>query len=352
MKVASPTPPAGTKRRAHAIDLLRLLAAVQMISGHTIDALIAPEHRAGSVWAWWTWIRGLTAVAFLFASGVSFAMVAAQSPERRGPRLRRAGQLIAISYALHPPVALFSADAALRDASLRELFAVDVLACIGVTLLVLELIAARLPARAFAPVSGALGVVALLTAPLGASLQPTGIAMSLLDYVTKAGGSLFPLLPFSGFALLGASVGTVARPREPGWRAASVFAASSAACLLAAAIGRAVSASPPHELYYAWPVASLSRLGVVLGIALVLTIVTSRVSSLPAWTTKLAGETLFLYVSHLLALYVGGVGLVHFLGGSLSLAASIAVSVVLVVACSAGALGWDAYRERRALTAR
>lgn len=332
--------------RAHGIDLLRLLAAVQMISGHTIDALIAPAWRVGEGWARWTMIRGLTAVAFLFASGVAFAMVAAQSPERRAARVKRALTLIAISYALHPPVAIFSSDVVLRDASIASFFAVDVLACIGVTLLVLEALA-RLGPRAFAIGSGALGVLSILLAPLCAGIDANGLAEPLLDYLTKSGGSLFPLLPFAGFALIGACIGAVARPREHGWRASITWGAAAAIFGAAAYALSALEATPSHEAYYAWPAASFGRLAAVLGLALVLTLATRGIERLPTWMTTLAGETLFLYVSHLLALYVGGIGLVHFWGGQLSLGESLAAALALIVACALAALAWARRGEKR-----
>lgn len=333
--------------RAHGIDLLRLLAAVQMISGHTIDALIAPAWREGEGWARWTMIRGLTAVAFLFASGVAFAMVAAQSPERREARVKRAVMLIGISYALHPPVALFSSDAALRDASIASFFAVDVLACIGVTLLLLEGLAA-LGARRFALASGGLGLAAILLAPVTAGIEADGIAEPLLDYVTKSGGSLFPLTPFAGFALIGASIGAFARPREHGWRAATTYAVSAAALGAVAYAWSVLAPAPAHEAYYAWPAASFGRIAAVLALALVLTLATRRIERLPTWMTTLAGETLFLYVSHLLALYVGGIGLVHFWGGQLSLGESVAAALVLIAVCALAALAWARRGEKRA----
>ena len=339
-------------RRAHAIDLLRLVAAVQMISGHTMDALIAPEYRRGDAWATYTSVRGLTAVAFLFAAGVSFAMVAAHAPERRRARALRAGQLIGISYALHPPVALFASDAAARLASLRELFAVDVLACIGVSLLALELLALKLSSRAFTIASAAVGLTLVLASPLVAPIDASGLATPLLDYVTKSGGSLFPLFPFAGYAFLGAAIGGLARPRDAGWRPAAVLAVTALVLGLASLAYRTLSSTPASEHFYAWPAASFARLAVVVALALALTLATLRLDALPRWVTTLGGETLFLYVSHLLALYVAGIGLVHFFGASLSVGASAAAAVAMVVACCAAALGWTRYRDRRALTER
>jgi uncharacterized membrane protein len=333
-------------RRAIGIDLLRLIAALQMISGHTVDALIAPEHRVGAAWATYTSIRGLTAVAFLFAAGASFAMVARGSPNRRRARVGRTVELIVISYVLHPPVALFSSDDAARLASLRELFAVDVLACIGVSLLALELLA-RVPARWFALASAIVSLVFLLGAPLVEPIDPSGAAAPLLDYFTKRGGSLFPLFPFAGFAFAGAAISELARPREDRARSAKVFAAFAIAVGVAAAAWNAASSAPPPDAFYAWPAASFARLAIVASLTCALTLATLRVEQLPEWATKLAGETLFLYVSHLLALYVAGIGLVHWIGASLSVEAAAAAAVTMVIACCAAALGWNRWRAIR-----
>lgn len=340
--------PAATSSRAHAIDLLRLVAALQMITGHTIDALLSSEHRVGHVYATWSWIRGLTAVAFLFAAGISFAMVAPGRPDRRASRLRRAAMLLGIGYALHPPAAIFSADAAARDASLREFFAVDVLSCIGVSLLTLEALAARLRGRAFAAASIGLGLALLLVAPWTARLAPSGLALPVLDYVTRRGGSLFPLTPFAGLALLGAGVGTLARPREGGARTAATLAAFAASCFVAAWLAARLWAPPEAIEYHAWPVLSFERLGIVVVITLALVLATWRVQRLPRFVTDLGGETLFLYVSHLLVLYVGGVGLARWLGGRLDVGESVLAAVLMALACSAAGLAWSARKRARA----
>ena len=52
--------PQSEPRRVVFIDVLRLIAAFQMIQGHTLDALLASELRRGPWFAAWTFARGLT----------------------------------------------------------------------------------------------------------------------------------------------------------------------------------------------------------------------------------------------------------------------------------------------------
>ena len=60
------------RRRVVFLDLLRLVASVQMIQGHTVDGLLATELRHGWAYDAWTFLRGLTAASFLVASGLAF----------------------------------------------------------------------------------------------------------------------------------------------------------------------------------------------------------------------------------------------------------------------------------------
>src|SRR5262245_34139551 len=71
------------------IDALRLLAAVQMVQGHTIDAVLDRAYRHGAVHALWSQARGLTSVAFLFAAGLAYARVALTKPARAGDAAHR-----------------------------------------------------------------------------------------------------------------------------------------------------------------------------------------------------------------------------------------------------------------------
>src|SRR5688572_6443365 len=125
--------PANTSpKRVVFVDALRIFAAVQMIQGHTIDALLAPVYRSGAIFDGWTFSRGLTSTTFLFAAGLSFVLASAGAKDpqlARRRRVRRGLELIVIGYLMHAPVGiLFGSE---PSAAMAEALSVDVLQCIG-----------------------------------------------------------------------------------------------------------------------------------------------------------------------------------------------------------------------------
>jgi hypothetical protein len=317
-----------------------------MVQGHTIDAVLAPQYRAGAVHAGWLWLRGLTSVAFLFAAGAAFHLATLrdfdrQRTDRAGVsrrlqapgrfaaalRFRRAMTLVLLGYALHVPLSLpFVRDSAVGALLVRQAFAVDVLQCIGVCLALLEALALLLPsARAVELACALLAALALGLSPLTASLDP-GAWFPLLAYVTPRAGSLFPLLPWAGHVLLGAASARVLflAPRR-GLRLAL------AGCVLVAATR-------------AWPMTAapapdhLSRLGFVLLSLALLSTIERKAAALPAWAWVLSGETLFIYVFHVLLVYGQGVGLGALVGPALGPAAAARLALGMIALSFAGAL--------------
>jgi uncharacterized membrane protein len=331
--------------RVVAIDLLRLVMSFQMIQGHTIGALLDPRFAEGPMHEAWTFLRGLTAVGFLTAAGASYAL-ASRTPSRDPlRRLRRAALLVTVGFLLRPPADALSPDPLLRAAAWDAFFAVDVLQCIGVTLLGLE-VAARVSPRARSPlVAGAIGAGFLLAAPLLAPLSAEAPLRWALDWVTRSGGSLFPLFPWAGFVWIGLALAP--------WIEAST-APRGALSLGAVGVGLAALGHfaqgwlppvPPAE-YYAWPPFSLERLGLVLALVALLALAGRRLV-LPRWGRTLAEETLVLYVVHLVLLHAAGFGLVHWVGPTLDPLAALGVAAVMMAVSASAALGWAALRARR-----
>ena len=324
------------------VDLLRFVAAFQMLQGHTVSALLAPAYRVGKWYAVWSAARGLTSVAFLFAAGLAFQITTAREyasakPARRHARALRALRLIALGYLLHLPLAvLWSSDA--RDVQLawERFIAVDVLQCIGVAMLALEALAWALSTpRRVAWASAALGSALLYLAPLAES-GAVGFAPRVLTaYLTSRDGSLFPLLPWSAHVFLGVACGALV-DREPA--RAAVRLATASACLFGAATAVRLLASESLVSE------QLSRLGSVVLVTGVLALLSRRMQRLPAWLQVLAGETLFLYVFHVLLVYGDGVGLAERIGPRLTPAAAILAALGVVLSSFAAAL---AYRRAR-----
>jgi uncharacterized membrane protein len=205
----------------------------------------------------------------------------------------------------------------------------------------------RLSPRARSPlVAGVVGAFFLFAAPLFSPLEAEPPVRWLLDWVTRSGGSLFPLFPWAGFVWLGLAVAPwIEAATEPrGALRLGVLGATLAA------IGHFVQPYVPHlspEQYYAWPPFSLHRLGLVLVLFTGLAMLGRRLA-LPPWARTLAKETLVLYVVHLVILHASVFGLIHWIGPTLHPLAAVAVAAVVIAVSAAAALGWAALKARRA----
>jgi uncharacterized membrane protein len=333
----------GSTRRVHAIDLLRLVMSVQMIQGHTIASLLEPEARSGAGYGAWTFVRGLTAVGFLLAAGASYWLVsereqgAEQVADGRSRRVRRALLLIGIGFLSRLPIGVLSGDGEHALAALDAFFAIDVLQCIGVSLLMLEgLRRIRAPLGLLAVL---VAVPLILLAPFTTGLESERPLRWVLDWVTRRGGSLFPLLPWSGFLLIGVALGPLIAKTRTARGSLGVIALGA----LIAVVGRSfveLLPDPAPNGFYAWPPFSLLRVGLVLVITGTLGLVSVRVRSLPPWMRILAGQTLVLYLVHLFILHAGGIGLAHSIGATLSWGSSIGVAVILVIVSVGAGLMW------------
>ncbi len=129
------------------LDLLKAIALVEMIHGHTLDALLSPLQKLSDFWIFWQNVRGFTAPLFLFASGIAFAISTLKRKEyfyiskKFLNRIRRIIFIITLGYVLHLPY--FSLRKTLFKSTLSDLnsfFNVDILQCIGVSILILQIV--------------------------------------------------------------------------------------------------------------------------------------------------------------------------------------------------------------------
>jgi acyltransferase len=332
------------------VDLLRFVAALQMLQGHTIAALLAPEYRHGVVYALWSTARGLTSVAFLFAAGLSFYLaterpVATATGRRR--RVLRALRLIAIGYLLHFPVGVVSSSPATRVRALHELAAVDVLQCIGVSVLLLEALRTLFSstrARVLAALAMAVGLFAL--APLAGQLSATGPLRPVLAYLTPSGGSLFPLTPWAAHVFAGFACGAVVRmgaaaPGTSPLGSLGVRLGSIAGLVTLVAVALLACAAPRVLADH------LSRLAGVLAMVWMLWFAGERLKAVPASVAILAQHTLLLYVFHVLLVYGQGVGLGVWIGPRVGPGWAVIAAVFVIGASSAVALGYDRLARAR-----
>jgi len=342
-------------RRVVLVDLLRLFATFQMVQGHTLDAVLDQSVRHGGAFDVWIWTRGLTSVAFLFAAGFSFHLATLARLDRHladpvavRRRLRRGLLLIVLGYALHLPVAALGADPTVARAALSEAVIVDVLQCIGLSILVLEGLALLLRKTVRVITAAALlAVAAIALAPLAAAVEPAGPLTPLLNYLSPRAGSIFPMLPWAGYVFAGVVAAAVAVPR-PGrstLRPALVLltggvALAVAGLLLAATQGPAALGAPAVG-------PGILKLGVVVTVAGLLGLAARSIARLPRALEILAGETLIIYASHVLFLYGAGWGLAHTVGPTVALGPAVALAAIIIAASACVGLAWHRLKRVR-----
>jgi YHS domain-containing protein len=350
----SDTLAAPTANRIHFVDVLRLIALAQMVNGHTLHAVLREDVRQGDVYQGYLWFRGLVSVAFMLVAGFAFHVttVARFEQHRRDRaavqrRVMRALQIIAIGFLLRLPLsALLTLNVRGLALGLMGLTRIDVLPCIGVSLLVLEGLVAicRRPGEVVIACLG-LSIVCALAAPWGASLPATGAIAFLTGWLGPQGGSAFPLLPFSGYVFAGVVLGAVALPAgaRTAVRVPSPRLLASSALLFPVswlAAHAPWSLARPSSVAVHTPAFFVLKLAVVTLAVALLARALRGVRALPEPLRVLAGETLAVYVFHLLMLYGFPFNLHARFGTTLSLTPALSLSVLMLFSSAAVGIGW------------
>jgi uncharacterized membrane protein len=324
-------PLTGNTDRIQAFDWLRGIAVLVMAQTHAVQLLRA-ELRAAPGFHWVDFVDGLVAPSFLFAAGFSLSLVqvrAAAGGQRKArftKSLQRVGEVLVVATLLN----------ALWFPVLQQphwLYRLDILHCLGLSLLVALPIVWALSARpVFVAVAlGALSVVAFAVAPFG-----EGVTGWPARFFNEASGSTFPLLPWCGHVFAGAAVGA--------------FVASGRARLAWAVVATAVIGFtvwkltpwitplyPKHELWRTGPGPHALRLMFVCWIALALMAaelwIGERLSRVRAFVDTFGQNSLAAYVFHLLFLFyepIGGASFRAQWGGSLDYVQLSVASAALI----------------------
>lgn len=337
--------------RIQAIDFARMLATIFMIQGHALDVLLAPQYRQGNFYDSWLFLRGLTAPMFLVLAGCSFTLASRPgadgmfgAPSTAWRRVRRFVGLILIGYVMHMPVRWFS-DLRYADGAALQLWAqVDVLQCIGVSLLGLQALALiTRKARRFAIATCAIGSLAVLISPLMWSSAAVGrLPLPLAAYLNGSSGSLFPLFPWSGYVFLGAAIGYLCATRPQ-----RVSAMLALAGVMLAAGGVVLQKIPftlygPMDFWRTSPNVVLVRLGGVCLLVAIVGLATRWIPSLTSPSKILGRESLIAYVAHVFILYGSSwnIGLRQAVGATLNPAHTLLAILLLTLASVAVAFFW------------
>lgn len=342
-------------RRVIFIDLARALAIVFMLYGHTIDAILAPEYRTGTVFDIWQFQRGLTSSLFLLLSGFAFSIATARHWQSHltlsralWKRVRRFLLFIALGYAIRLPVVPFSRMATASEAAWHTWFGVDILQLVGVTLVAAQLLVLiTRTRRRFGIVALVLALLITLVTPFFWSYPWQAVPEWLVSYVSIRNGSPFPLLPWSAFILAGAAIGQI----YAHWGASQHARYANYVLLIPGVVTLVVGILLSYKqvlLFGAGPYAFvpgniLERAGVCLLIMGVIAHASRRVTQLPHLFGAVAQESLLIYVGHLMIVF-GSVwypGLFNIYGQTRTPLQILPIVVLLISVMALAAYGWN-----------
>ena len=326
-----------------------------MVQGHTLDVLLTPASQYSPWYNFWLFCRGFTAPMFLTLSGFGFAIATLrhwQDHLHFGPtvakRLRRFAFFVILGYSMRIPVrSLRDLRWASPDAW-HEFLQVDVLQTIGFTLIILQLLVwvLRTPGR-LAAVTGPLSLIITLVSPLAwHSRLVNSLPLALKSALIGSTGSLFPMMPWSEYIFLGATLGigyVVVGQSNP-----SLLRKAIPVGLLLLGIGIELERVSAHIYGHVdfWPTSPhlfIARAGFVAAALGLATYVERFLPVSPRTVQSLAEESLLVYFVHVVLLYGSSwnPGIKQYLGGSMGFAHAYPLVIALISVMLVMALYWN-----------
>ncbi len=195
------------------LDTIRAFAILMMLQGHFVSSLLADAYRDTENFFYNAWLfgRGFTAPLFFTITGlvVVYLLFRNDDPEKQNKRVsktaKRALKLILWGYVLNTNIFYV-----LMGYFSKGFFAVNVLHCLGLGLLVLMglfLAIGRENKKFFQNLLLVLGIVFFLFEPAVSSHEFAIKNRFFLGYLTKANGSVFTPLPWLGYTFIGGYLG-------------------------------------------------------------------------------------------------------------------------------------------------
>lgn len=329
------------------IDLLRGWSIILMIEPHLFNTFLLPELKQTGWFSIVTFINGLIAPAFLFVSGFVFEVSSGSKLDDMRKfklpfwkKLWRIISIILIGYALHLPYkSLSKIINKATPEQLQSFYAVDVLQCIGVGLLVL--FALRLIIRSDKIYNYTLiGLTIVVTAvsPIFWKTEFTNYLHPVFaNYFNRLNGSLFPVFPWLNFILVGAIfskffLNAAANNKEQKFIKATTFTGMimllSGHFFYSGLFPGYLTSILPNPIFF------IERLGYVLFFVTICWYYADRRKTKKSFVIDASRESLLIYWLHLLVIYssmFGRKSLANSLGPNLNLVESIGVTIALMV---------------------
>lgn len=344
------------------VDLLRGWALVVMIETHVVNAYLPAAARKSSFFFWLSFLNGLVAPSFLFASGFSVVLQARRQwmdwlslgPAFR-KHIKRLGFIILVAYYLHLPYFGLSRFLGAQDQTFwKSALQVDVLQCIVVSLLLIDALIFVLRRQALFVWGSALcAVAAMLVTPwIWAQDFTKSAPLSLAMYLNPHGVSLFPLFPWMSFVLAGSCaahlfLNAAAKQGDARYMRWTLFA--GVFMILGALVARdlPVFGAWNVDFYRTSPLYVLIRLGCVLVFCAGFYVMEKRLGRVSG-PVRLAGqESLLVYGAHLLLIFsvLRQPPVVSILGREAGYGACFALSAALILLMLWSARVWRGWKR-------
>ena len=344
-----------TPARLVAADIVRVFAMVLMVQGHMLDVLLTPDCQFTSWYNFWLFCRGFTAPMFMVLSGFSFALATVGRWKDRlklGPivakRLRRFTFFVLLGYSMRIPVH------SLRDLrwagpdAWQSFLQIDVLQAIGFSLIALQLLVLVLRnPRRLAIVTGMLALIVAITAPLAwNSPFLNALPLAVKSALIGTAGSLFPLIPWSGYIFLGATFGTVYV--TVGQSIPSLLRKAIPFGLLLLVMGIGLERVSLHiygraNFWLTTPHLFIARIGFVTALLGLASMVERFLPVSPQTIRSLAEESLLVYFVHVVLLYGSSwnPGIKQYIGRTMGFAHAYLLVIALVTVMLMMAFYWN-----------
>ena len=310
------TPGAPARLRLGYVDWLRGFAVLWMMQTHAYDSWLTTEAKRTAFFKWSRLAGGYPAPLFLFLAGLSLALLADARYRNEARVLAVRREVVTRSLELLAYAALFRLWMFVAGGFTKpvDLLRIDVLNCIGLSMLLVGVLALAFPERRRRTRHAAAlaAAIALLT-PLAWDLSwPTWIPFWLSGYWSGRGfGAFFPLFPWAGFTAAGAAVGLLlARGRERDREAlvvAGLGVGAAAAIPVALLLDRLpVSVYPRYDFWWTSPNYFLIKLGILLlALALAYAWNAAHRAAKPSPVRQLGRTSLLVYWVHIEIVYGG-----------------------------------------------
>lgn len=346
-------------KRLPSLDLLRFLAIIMMIQGHTLNELAQPSILNIEVFPWniWHFIRGLTAPVFMMISGIVHVFASKRDENGIMPnkifwkRMKNASILIFIGYLMLMPLNnLFKLYYYGTDYWIA-FFQTNILHIIGVSQIFIIFM------FKFIKKDKVIGISALFIA-LFITFASWYVQMVdwysfmpfwLAPYFSYKYNALFGIFPFSAFLFYGVAIGTYIKSMDFEERRQFILKYSfpaGAAIVILGVILMNVYLNYPYP--YCDPVkvcpgTTIMRAGIVLMLLPLVTKLYTWTSQLSNFYTLLGRRSLFIYVVHLLILYGSAFfpGLSTYYSHKLTLMPSFAYAIIVIVSSMLLAIAYD-----------